>query len=473
MKKTTDETVRDTIRHYHMIEPGMHVLAGVSGGADSMCLLEVLHEWQRKMDFTLSVLHVEHGLRGEEALEDAAFVVEQCRSRGIPCYVEHVNVKAVAAEMGWSLEEAGRQSRYELFEQYRKKLGADRIAVAHNKNDQAETVLLNLSRGSGVRGLGGIRPVRGRIIRPLLFVSRIEIEEYLRERNRNWRTDGTNLETDYMRNRIRLQALPWLETYVNREAVEHLAAAASRLQKAEDYLERQAREVAAHCVQKTERKREAAVVLGPFLAADRLMQEYVLRGCIRELLRDRGLKDYRAEHIEEMIRLAGMDCGKQMNFPGSLRAVRERDRLVLRIRSEMSQLQEPTGKQELLLERSGSYEWMGKTFQVEYLKTAEKPQVFPEKKYTKWLAYDTIKHNVCLRTRKPGDYLIINANGGKKKLKDYMIDMKIPRDERDRIMLVAEDSHVLWAVGYRISEAAKITGTTERFLKVQMTVEDE
>ncbi|MDO5345079.1 MAG: tRNA lysidine(34) synthetase TilS [Lachnospiraceae bacterium] len=465
-RKGLVKSVWSTIEKYRMILPGDRVIAGVSGGADSVCLLALLRAYGRQCPFELYAVHVEHGIRGEASLADARFVEKLCREWGIPCLVERTDVAARAAWTGQTLEEAGRQARYEIFEQCACRLGAGRIAVAHNRNDQAETVLLNLSRGSGVRGLGGIRPVRGRIIRPLLFTGRGEIEAWLKEQGISYCTDATNLKKDYTRNRLRLDILPRMEQEVNREAVKHLAECAAQLQRAEDYLQKQAGRLYEGWVRRTEDGLE--IELAKFLEAEELMQEYVLRLCVSRILRQQGLKDYTAGHIRQMKELARMDCGKKMDFPGGLQAVRQNG--VLRMRVRERTLAEGRAAAETAvvpLPASGIYEILGRRFLAEYGERKENMQVFPEKKYTKLLAYDTISHNVCLRTRRTGDYLIINQEGGRKKLKDYLIDEKIPREERDGILLLAEGSHILWVVGHRISEAAKITNETKKFLKIQ------
>ena len=236
MKKEL-EKIFQTIEHHRMILPGMRILAGVSGGADSVCLLYALKEYRRRVPFSLKAVHVEHGIRGEESLEDARWVEALCREWEIPCRVVRRSVEQLAKEEKLSLEEAGRKARYDAFEEERLAWQADRTAVAHNRNDQAETVLFRLARGSGLTGLCGIRPVQGKIIRPLLFLSREEIEGILTERKIGWRTDRTNQETAYTRNRIRLEILPALEEQVNERACEHIASAASRFQEVWEYLQ--------------------------------------------------------------------------------------------------------------------------------------------------------------------------------------------------------------------------------------------
>ena len=166
------EKIFRTIEQYGMIAPGMRVAAGVSGGADSVCLLYILSEYRKKIPFELAAVHVEHGIRGAESLEDAAFTESLCRELHVPCHTVRTDVQKIAEDRGLSVEEAGRLERYRIFAEFLKEWNGNRIAVAHNENDQAETVLWNLVRGSGLRGLGGIRPVRGEVIRPLLFTAR-------------------------------------------------------------------------------------------------------------------------------------------------------------------------------------------------------------------------------------------------------------------------------------------------------------
>lgn len=482
IKETFVRKVTDTIKEYQMIMEGDRVIAGVSGGADSVCLLAILKYYQEQCPFQLMVVHVEHGLRGQESLEDAAFVEKLCQEWKIPCQVHSVDVMEQVRQTGQTMEEAARELRYRVFAQCCGELQAAKLAVAHNQNDQAETMLMNLARGSGLRGLGGILPVRRKqngemeyqIIRPLLFVLRAEIEDWLSEEGLVYRTDRTNLETEYTRNRLRIEILPKLEQEIHPDATSHIAEAALHLQKAEAYLQKIAREKWLHCVTITDQ--EATIDLAFFLQEDSLMQEYLLRLTVEKLLKGRGLKDYTAFHIEEMKRLAQMACGKQMDFPGRLQAVRRREELCLRkkksLSDEMENEKEGWKQTEIGLSEPGEYVFGNYRFYVEYPEITQNMGTFPEKTYTKWLACDTMKDNVCLRTRKTGDYLIVNQDGGRKKLKDYMIDQKIPREERDQILVVAEGSHVLWVVGWRISEAAKVTAGSKRILKIQRLEEE-
>lgn len=217
--------VQNFIREQKMIMPGDFVIAGVSGGADSVCLFFELLAYQKEIPFSMEVVHIEHGIRGQDSLADANYVENLCKEYGVPFHLVSCDIKKMAQESSLTVEEAGRKARYQAFEQAAKKSGRSncKIAVAHNLDDQAETILMNLARGSGLRGLGGIRPVRENIIRPLLNTRRSEIEAALRGRQITWRTDETNHQTEYTRNRIRLEILPLLAQGVNGQAASHIA----------------------------------------------------------------------------------------------------------------------------------------------------------------------------------------------------------------------------------------------------------
>ena len=450
-------TIFSYIEAHKMIRPGQKILAAVSGGADSVCLLLVLKAYQKQVPFSLGVLHVEHGLRGEDSVADMEFVQRLCERWQLPCTVHRADVAGLAAREGLSLEEAGRRARYDWFGAELERQQADAVAVAHHINDQAETILWNLARGSGISGLGGMSPVRGRIIRPLLSTTRERVEELLKEYGQDYRTDGTNLETAYTRNRIRLELLPWMEERLNRRAAEHIAEAGEKLRRADAYIQRQADQAFAQIG--TEKEGRTELLRKPFLELEDIIQEYVLRSCIERT--GEGLKDVGAVHIEKLQALAAMDCGRRISLPGGLCAWREEERLCLG--------RPPSGPENVCIPVDripGRYEAAGLAVSIDFI--SPNLEKLPEKKYTKWLAYDTIQNGIALRTRQQGDYLIINRNGGKKLLKNYFIDQKIPRERRDKLLLLADGPHILWVIGYRISEGAKITGQTTKAIQIQV-----
>lgn len=463
------EHIFEVIRQYQMIEAGMHVLVGVSGGADSVCLLYVLGRYRERIPFTLTAVHVEHGIRGTESLEDAHYVEQLCESLGIPCAIVSVPVAGIAKERRISVEEAGRMERYRVFEEQAAKRGCDRIAVAHNRGDQAETVLWNLVRGSGLAGLCGMQPVREKLIRPLLFTDRFEIEQIVREAGLSWRTDRTNLETQYTRNRIRLTILPQMEEQLNRQAGAHIAQTAQRLGRVQAYITRMTERAAADCL--AMEGGDVLLLREPYLEQDELIRQELLRRAVAVARGGEGLRNVTSRHVQMLDRLMQMDCGREYSLPGDVRAVREA--AALRIGTKREKAWDEALAAALEITGEGQYGIPGLRILVDIFPNEPSlwPEIIQEKKYTKWLSYDTIKSNVLVRKRRTGDYLYIGACGGRKKLKDYLIDQKIPREQRDRLWIVADGAHVLWVPGYRISEAAKVNKDTKRIMRIQMKEE--
>ncbi len=458
------ERVLEYIREKRMIKTGDKVIVGVSGGADSVCLLFLLKTFSKVLGITLSVIHIEHGIRGKESQKDAAFVENLCREWNLPCRVERRDIPALSKEWKCSEEEAGRRVRYEVFQREKEMLGADRIAVAHNRDDQAETILWNLVRGSGLTGLGGIRPIRGEIIRPLLILTRTEIEEILKKEGVSWREDASNQELTYTRNRIRKKILPLLKEEMNCQAAEHIAQAGEKLQEAEEYFRREGQKKA----EDLGLSREGAFYLqrSGLLAEASVLRPYILREGLQRFL-GISAENFSSVHFKEILGLLEKQSGKKLSLPKNLLVRTEGDYLIFEKDGRM----EESFSEETELLIPGETRFGGLTFRTSL--ESYKKEIIPEKIYTKWFDYDTIKNTVYLRKRQSGDFLAINREGGVKTLKKYMIDEKIPSGERSRICLLADGSHILWIVGHRISEAYKVRETTKRVLKVQIMEETE
>jgi len=455
----------EMIRQYRMIEEGDHVVAGVSGGPDSVYLLFLLTEYKKNVPFSISVVHVEHGIRGQESKEDAQFVKQLCRRMKIPFFLFETDVQTEARNKKISTEEAGRMIRYEAFDEICQKYGANKIAIAHNEDDQAETILWNLSRGSGLAGLCGMQPVRGRLIRPLLTTSRAEIEKWLEENRVETRQDKTNLEEIYTRNKIRHQIIPKLKSGINAQAVRHIAEAGQKIQKAEAFLQKMTDQAEEQCLEREENC--VKIRLEPFFNQEQIIQEYLIRRAIHSL--SDSLKDITNRHVEALMKIAcGTEQG-QTNLPEGLRGKKEKEFLIL----TSPKFQREEKKKNIFIEVDVPSVIYLENSMAEFTLEEMKYQRIPEKSYTKWIDYDTIKSRLILRSRLPGDYLVINKEGGKKKLKDYLIDMKVPREKRDSILLLADGSHILWVIGFRISEACKVKEGTKHILKIKITKENE
>ncbi len=459
------------MEQYHMIEHGDHVVAGVSGGADSVCLLLVLERLRKSMGFSLSAVHVEHGIRGAESLQDAEFVRELCERLQVPLQTFSVDAPERAQEKRQSLEEAARELRYECFYEACRELGASRLAVAHHGDDCAETMLFHLSRGTGIRGLCGIVPVRHvaeqnlDLIRPLLCLTRTEIEEFLQKEQQGFRTDSTNADQNMSRNRIRSQVLPQLRQ-INLAAVPHMVRTAGYMEEVCDYIDDAAWSLGKQYIRyfpEEQKPQEIRIARAGFTEMPKILQENLLHRLLGKLAGSR--KDLTAVHVEKVRELFELQVGRQIDLPYQMTAEAGYEDIRLYRKPETNISKEK--RTELTLDVSGQVqEFSGLQISARIFPFDGNFQQIPEKTYTKWFDYDKIKDTVQIRTRRPGDFLQVRAEGGHKKLKDYLIDSKILQKERDALVLLADASHILWIVGRRISEAYKVTQETKRILEI-------
>ena len=455
------ENTRDYMKQHHMTAPGDGVVAGLSGGADSVCLLHLLWCLKEELGFKLRAVHVHHGLRGEEADRDASFSAEFCRRFQIPFREVRIDAAAEARAAGISVEEAGRQARYRILEEEavcweKEEMISVHIAAAHHGDDNAETILHHLFRGSGLKGLSGIAPVRGRMIRPLLWTGREEILCYLKEKHLQWMEDSTNRENEYTRNRIRNKLIPLITAEINPQAVQNILRAGERIGQADRYFEAQAEtwlsEYGCYGGDGEETPREYRLDSAALEVQEDILKGYIIRRALTKL--SCPLKDITARHLEDVVSLAGKETGKQVMLPRGIRA--EKEYGILRIQAEPAPAR-PEGER---TEEDPLFPLKTRIF------PCGNPGQFPKNQYTKWFDYDKIKGTMSVRTRRTGDYITLSG-GGTKTVKSYMIDEKIPREARDRILLLAEESHILWIVGHRISEYYKVTEHTKTVLEVQ------
>ena len=240
--------VINNIEKYHMLQQGDHIIVGISGGADSVSLVHILHSLKDKYNLSVTAVHVNHCLRGLDADKDENYVISFCNSLSIPVKVYRKDIASIAEKTGATLEEAGRSIRYQAFYDTLREVKANKIAVAHNMNDNAETVLMRLCRGTGIKGLGGINPARDNINRPLINTTRCEIESYCKEHNLSFQTDYTNNIDIYTRNKIRLHLIPWLQQNLNRSIVQTLYKTSELMREEDNYLDKLARQGLDDCM---------------------------------------------------------------------------------------------------------------------------------------------------------------------------------------------------------------------------------
>lgn len=470
------EKVRKYIEQYQMIQKGETIVLGISGGADSVCLLFVLLELQPIYDLKLVGVHVNHNLRGEDARADQQYVEALCREYGVPCTVIDVDVQAEASRRKRSLEEAGREVRKEAFEQMRKMLqeeevhqgrsscGQIRIATAHHSNDNAETFLMNLARGTGIVGLTGIAPISNNYIRPLLCVSREEIESYLSKREQVYCTDSTNAENIYTRNIIRNEIMPRFENGINQQTVSHMNQTIEELQKIEGYLQMQLQVCWEACIRWNTDKTSLIICKEGLRKQPEILRERLVKRAIEEMAEAR--RDITRAHITQLLELQDKQVGRETHLPYQLIGKRVYEGV------EIQSLKFHES-QNNLMEEGMKLQIPGKT----YLENGSviTTQIFPvnemegiqDNPYTQYFDYDIITEALYIRSRNLGDYITINELGNRQTLKKFFTTNKIPQTLRGEVPVVAINQEVLWIIGHRRSSNYQIEKNTKRILAIQ------
>ncbi len=297
--------VKETIEKYNLIDKDDKIVVAVSGGPDSISLLDILY----KLNYNICVAHVNHGLR-ENAIIDQKFVEDFCNKRNIPCFIKQIKLKELKDKM--TLEEAGRKERYDFFYEIMKNQKCNKIATAHNSNDNAETVIMNIIRGSGVSGLKGIEPIRDNVIRPLIEITRKEIEEYCKENELNPRHDESNDEDIYTRNKVRLKVIPYIEENINSNVVNNINRLSSIVLEEEKYIEKEAEKAYNECLIASEENRNV-YNLKKFNSLDIVIKKRLIKKFIINLLGN--AKDIEKVHIDDIVKLCDKNIGGKFLMP--------------------------------------------------------------------------------------------------------------------------------------------------------------
>ncbi len=460
------QRVLQTIQTYRMLSPGDKVVVGLSGGADSVALLHILKEIKDgPLNIRLFAAHVNHGIRGEHAREDANFAQVLCNRWGIPFFLEEADIPSLARSMNLSEEEVGRQIRYGFFREVAEKVNASKIATAHHKNDQAETILHNLIRGTGMQGLTGMPAVsNGMLIRPLLEVTKQQILEYLASYKLPYQEDATNKDSTYTRNRIRNQLIPALEKDFNPDIVDGLVRMSGILRDEEEFLSDYTRDL----YQKFSKSYLNKIVfdLKSFDSCHLAIQKRLVRVALRELRGD--LDDVNSSHVEAVIKLAaGSRTGSQTTIPGSDKGAPEARVKVSygALQFEIVEFDMPLIYREKSLDLPGQLIWDIPPMTI----TAEnwnKNSGFDFSPQCIYIDEDKIKGKLRLRNRKKGDRFQPLGMEGTKKLKDFFIDRKIPSDQRDFIPLLVDEENIIWVVGYQLNQNYRLTDLSENIVKI-------
>jgi len=461
--------VRKTIEEYKMISRGDLVLCGVSGGPDSMCLLDTLSRLSGELEFSLYVGYLHHHMR-DQADEDARLVVHFATQLGIPSRVGHADVPRLAREMHIGLEEAGRLARYKFLRSLREKVGAASIALGHNMNDQAETVLMRLLRGVGTEGLAGIPPVGDHVIRPLINLPRPWIEEYCRVRNLQVIQDVYNFDLKYERNIIRHRVMPELARLFNPSLIEALWRTSRILRWDAEFLDEKAEE--AFLRHSLREGRITLVEVGFLKGAWRALSSRVLEKAWRECAGSEGSLEYK--HISDLLELKdGIVC-----LPGGVRAEIGGEFLGLYPSTEMVSLkiQVPgeTRVNELGMEirtrviPRERLTWPPSPGE-EVQKSRELFFMVEPRAYVDYNKVGKKGTELWLRTRRPGDRFAPLGMGGKeKKLQDFFVSRKLPQLYRDFVPLVTQGDDIVFVGGQRVSEKFKVDENSKEILEIEV-----
>lgn len=447
--------VCETIKKYRMIKPQDLIITGVSGGPDSLTLLHLLLELREDLGFALHVAHLDHSFRGREAEEEARWVKETAARWGLPCTLAKVDVPALAKKKGLSPQEAGHEARTDFFLRLKEQLKANRIAVGHQADDQAETILLHLLTGAGSEGLCGILPVKGPFIRPLLFIQRQEIEEYCERNNLNPRRDPSNAKDIYLRNLIRNQLVPWLKDNINPNLIETLGRTARIFADQEEFLQ-EVTEQAAQAFIKPEQG-NVRITRAGFAAQTPAIQRRLIRRAYRLVGKKQGLSFDHVEKVREL--LLTKQVGKTLHLPQGVIARNEYLALLL----TQGKTSQNKGKIERKRLTVPGKTYIPETGQVVEAGVAEKlPATLGKMEvYLPWEEYTS---PLYVRSRQEGDRFAPSGLKGSKKLKDYFIDKKIPQRIRDHILLIADESEVLWIPGYAAGRRLNKTSQCGRYV---------
>jgi len=480
------------IQKEHLVSSPSCLLAAVSGGPDSVCLLHILAGLREKLGITLHIAHLDHKLRGAESEADARYVSELANRLGIPATIEERDVKAYQTRRRISQEEAAREVRYTFLAQVAQSIGAKEAAAGHTLDDHIETILMHLVRGAGIKGLQGLQPrtqwqLAGNsitIVRPLLQVSREETTNYCRQHQLAPRIDTSNLSLSPLRNRIRHQLLPLLKGY-NPQVAEALQRTARIAGDDLAFIDEQ-------CLRlwdEIARKQKDAVIIDKqqLLKTPAVLRRYLLRMSIERLVGN--IKDIEMCHIEDIMGILTKPAGKRLNLPGGLIFSVEYDRYIL------TQYQEalspfPTLEDEFPLKLPGETALPG--WHIEAIITepstlkgksegantpSETKTPLPlikgkgikgigliNNNFTAYFDLDKTGDKLTVRSRQRGDRFQPLGMSQPKKLGEFMIDAKIPQAWRGRIPIVCSPQHILWVVGWRIDDRVKVTPQTKQIL---------
>jgi tRNA(Ile)-lysidine synthase len=442
-----------------LIAPGDKVLVAVSGGADSVALLYLLEQFSKELGYELFVAHLNHLTRGMESDKDASFVEKEANKLSLPVFIDKIDVKKSGLKS--SFQESARILRYQFLEDVLMSIKGNKIALGHTADDRIETVLMNLLRGTGLRGLAGIPEARGHVIRPLLSFTRSEIEGLLDEKKLIYRTDSSNNEAKYLRNKIRHEVIPFLRTF-NPDISGNLLGLAEIARGEEQWLSEKTRELYLQLVIKEKESLSFGIIAfesQPLAMKRRLVREtfYRLNGSLREIT---------ALHVQQVLDLfSRARVGNWLKLPGNVRVICGYKTVCFSLSEDFSSTEIDKKAKRLEIQGVTSLPQIGIQFQARLVEPPLPQHVDHKQAY---LDYDKTGENIQIRFFQQGDSFMPLGMSGHKKVKSYFSDQKVPLEERSSIPILTNNrDDIIWVYGERISDFFRVSVNTKKVLFIE------
>jgi len=475
-----EEKILQTIKKFDMLSFNDRVLIGVSGGPDSVTLLNVLLSFKKRYNLSFFIVHLDHMLRGKESDEDVNFVKNLAQELGLPCEVKSCNLTKIAQKEHLTLEEAARKYRYKFYLETAKKFKVNKIALGHNVDDQVETVLMRFLRGTGLEGLRGIPPVRGKIIRPLIECSREEIEEYCRENKIEYRVDSSNKEVVYFRNKIRLELLPLLSEGYNKNIKDIMLRLRSIVSEVSAYLNQET-ELLFKEVARRESSEMVIIDLKKFTSLPLALKRRIIRKSI-EVVKG-NLYSISFAHNNKILKLTEYQLGeKEIYLPDNLMAKKIYNKIMIcknKVSKDQTEEIPTPWEYDVLIPGKTEIKSLGIKVEIKKLDSTDikSSLCFNRKKskgeFLEFIDYNKVKPPIKLRNRRSGDKFYPLKMKGLKKVKDFFIDNKIPKSHRDLIpILVDNEDQIIWIMGMRLDDRVKINPDTKKVLYIKIKIKN-
>lgn len=463
------ELVKNNIIDNNLIAQGENVLIGLSGGPDSVFLFYNLRMMRDLINFNLYASHINHMYREEEAQRDEDFVRNLCEEYNIKLFVKRKNTKELLKELKTTEEEAGRILRYGFFKENLDSLGGGKIAVAHNLNDQAETVLQRIIRGSGIDGLSAMKFQTGNIIRPILNVERKEIEKYLNDNDFKYCIDNTNNEDIYGRNKIRLNLIPYLEANYNPNIQKTLTRMAQTMAMDKILIDKYI-DIKYNEVLENKSDNYISFYLHKLKELSTSEKSRIIRRAIEEL---KGyLANLEKKHVDIVVDFIETGkTGKRINLTENFTVEISYDSLIVnKIVEHIDNFE-----YDLSFETKTTIKEVNKTLSCKLIdcETYEKLKAQKDPKNNIYIDFENVKGKLSVRNRRNGDTYVPLAMTSKKKIKDILIDLKVPLSLRNKMLIITDDENIIWLEGYRINDNYKVSITTKKFLYITKEEQNE